>query len=278
MMIFLVLGYPAMLAIFLIFRFFYHILSKGFSHKILTRALKDDLTNLYADIKKLVWPKHQTFKIIIVMMVFLCIRQLLPPQNTLIGIAEYALSMIMFLLLAVVFLPPEIPSHRRFPMEIFGFIYSVIFMFYSGGSLVFATFDTVTFFREDMWIYGYAITMLSYVICIATLRRFMERKLSKEEIVLLGMIILIALEFITYYGIGFFGGLQWYNPEAFETNIFGDMTAIINQGIFMASQSQIMERSTAEIWGNIILNGTDVLTLTAVLGYMLQKIMDNKDK
>ena len=58
-----------------------------------------------------------------------------------------------------------------------------------------------------------------------------------------------------------------------DTTIFGDITTIINQGIFIASQSQILERSTKEIWGYVILNGTDVLTVTAVLGYLLQKFM-----
>ena len=86
---------------------------------------------------------------------------------------------------------------------------------------------------------------------------------------------LTTLEFITYYGIGFFGGLQWYKPAVFdEEAIFGDIMSIINQGIFIASQSQILERSAMEIWGYIILNGTDVLTITVVLGYLLQKFMD----
>ena len=57
-------------------------------------------------------------------------------------------------------------------------------------------------------------------------------------------------------------------------NIFGDITTIINQGIFIASQSQILERTDSEIWGYIILNGTDVLTITVVLGYLVQKFME----
>ena len=32
-----------------------------------------------------------------------------------------------------------------------------------------------------------------------------------------------------------------------------------------------------EIWGFIILNGTDVLTITAVLGYLMQKFIESKD-
>ena len=87
-----------------------------------------------------------------------------------------------------------------------------------------------------------------------------------------------TLEFITYYGVGFFGGIKWFNPKAFEgiLNIFGDITSIINQGIFLASQSEILERSAIEIWGYIILNGTDVLTITVVLGYVVQKFMESK--
>lgn len=58
------------------------------------------------------------------------------------------------------------------------------------------------------------------------------------------------------------------------SDIFGDITGIINQGIFIASQSQILERTPTEIWRYVILNGTDVLTITAVLGYLVQKFME----
>ena len=109
--------------------------------------------------------------------------------------------------------------------------------------------------------------------------RILERELSKQEIILLGMIMLTTLEFITYYGIGFFGGIKWYNYNPLEyefsiLNIFGDITTIINQGIFIASQSEILERTASEIWGYVILNGTDVLTITVVLGYLVQKFME----
>lgn len=59
--------------------------------------------------------------------------------------------------------------------------------------------------------------------------------------------------------------------------MFGDITTTINQGIFIALQSQILGRSPMEIWGYIILNGTDVLTITAVLGYLVQKFIENKN-
>ena len=147
-------------------------------------------------------------------------------------------------------------------------------MFYSAGAFVVATFYASNFLEEDMWIYGYSVTIIAYVICTATLRRFIERDLTKEGITLLGMIMITTLEFMTYYGIGFFSGIKDYNPHAYESNIFGDITNVINQGIFIASQSQILERSAMEIWGYIILNGTDVLTITVVLGYLVQKFMD----
>lgn len=93
---------------------------------------------------------------------------------------------------------------------------------------MFDAFYSVEFLRENMWIYGYGIIIISYVICIATLRGFMERRLAHEEIVLLGMIMLVALEFITYYGIGYFGRIEYHDQSAFDNNIFGDITTIIN--------------------------------------------------
>ena len=85
---------------------------------------------------------------------------------------------------------------------------------------------------------------------------------------------LVTLEFITYYGIGFFGRIECYNSSAYDNNMFGDITTTINQGIFLTSQNQILDKSTKEIWGYIILNGTDVLTITVVLGYVVQKFME----
>ncbi len=67
--------------------------------------------------------------------------------------------------------------------------------------------------------------------------------------------------------------MKWYDPRAYDENLFGNITQVINQGIYVASQSQILERTPMEVWGNIILNGTDVLTITAVLGYLMQKFM-----
>ena len=278
-MVLLMLGYFFMGLIFLVLRFFYHILPKKSSKENLARAVRDDLISLYAYAKQIVVSNPKKFKFIFALMVALTVLPMTPLQIEIEYVTEDFLSLIMFFVLVIIFAPQENLSAKEFPVEIFGFIYSIIFMYYSAGVLVFDIFYSSETLKQEMWVYGYGVTILSYVICIATLRRFMERKLSPEEIILLGMIMLTTLEFITYYGIGFFGGVKWYHydPLTYEfsiLNIFGDITTIINQGIFIASQSQILERSADEIWGYIILNGTDVLTITVVLGYLVQKFMD----
>ena len=275
-MIRFLLGYFLMGLAFIILRFFYHILPKKNSHKNLIQELKTDFINLYSYVEQIILSNPARIKILVVIVIILIVLPLIPFQNIITDIFEDALYMIMYLILVMIFAPQENISQKNFPVEIFGFIYSIIFTFYSAGVLVFDIFYMNDFFKEDMWIYGYIITVISYVLCIATLRRFIERDLSKEEIIFLGMIMLTTLEFITYYGVGFFSGIKFYNPEVFENSIFGDITNIINQGIFIASQSQILERSAMEIWGYIILNGTDVLTITVVLGYLVQKFIENK--
>ncbi|MBQ7198470.1 MAG: hypothetical protein IJS29_04325 [Selenomonadaceae bacterium] len=282
MMIRLMLGYFVMGLIFIILRFFYHILPKKSSHNNLIYAVKDDFVNLYAYLKQIILSHPKKIKTIVVIMLVLSVLLILQPQVEdiyffgLLDVFEYAFSTIMFFLLIIIFMPQADSSSKSFPIEIFGFIYSIIYMFYSASAFVVATFYANNFFEEDMWIYGYSVTVIAYVICIANLRRFIERDLTKEEITLLGMIMITTLEFMTYYGVGFFSGIKNYNPHAYEANMFGDITTTINQGIFIASQSQILGRSPMEIWGYIILNGTDVLTITAVLGYLVQKFIENK--
>ena len=278
-MIVLMLGYFVMGLIFTVVRFFQHVLYRKNSQPGLVRAVRNDFLILYAYAKQIIVSNPKKFKTVGAIMLCLIILPLTPLQIEIEYIIEDFLGAIMFFLLVVVFAPQENSSDEEFPVEIFGFIYSIIFMYYSAGNLVLDIFYAMNSLDENMWIYGYGVTIISYVICIATLSRFMERKLSKVEIILLGMIMMTTLEFMTYYGIGFFGGMQWHNydPLTYEmslANIFGDITAIINQGIFIASQSQILERTDSEIWGYIILNGTDVLTITAVLGYLVQKFMD----
>ena len=254
-MFILILGYFIMGLMFPVLRFFYHLLPKRNSQNNFVRAIKDDFVILYDYAKQIVVSNPKKFKFIAVIVVCLVILPMTPLQIEIEYVVEDFLSAIMFFVLVIIFAPQEHPSNTGFPVEIFGFIYSIIFMYYSAGVLVFDVFYAINSLKDDMWMYGYGITVISYVICIATLSRFMERELSKQEIILLGMIMLTTLEFITYYGIGFFGGeikAFTYDPLEYEmsiSNIFGDITTTINHGIFIASQSQILERTTSEIWG-----------------------------
>ncbi|WP_028130431.1 hypothetical protein [Selenomonas sp. AE3005] len=270
----MLIGYILLVLMFIIFRFFYHILPKKSSRGNLMKAVKKDLFSLYDYAKKIIFFHPRLVKVIIAFIIILFILPLIPIKYGIICIIDDVMNAIMYFLLVIVFAPQEDLSRKEFPIEIFGFTYSVIFMFYSMGVVVFDIFYMNDFFKEDMWIYGYSITLMSYFVCVATLRRFMERDLSREEIVLLGMIMLTTMEFITYYGVGFFSGINGYNPQDFEANIFGDIAKVINQGIFVASQSQILDRNTMEIVGYIVLNGTDVLTVTAVFGYLVQKFIE----
>lgn len=269
----MLLGYFIMVLIFLILRFFYHILPKKSSNEKLTIAVKKDFINLYDYIKKIILCYPKAIKFIIAIIATLTVLQFMPFKLETWHVIEDILSTIMCVFLTIIFAPQENSTRKGFPVEIFGFIYSIVFLFYCSGAFVFDLFYANDFFKEDMWIYGYCVTIISYIICMAALRGFMKRELSKEEIVLLGMIMMVTLEFITYYGIGFFSGIKWYDPADYETNIFGSVTSVINQGIYVASQSQIPERTPMEVWGNIMLNGTDALSITAVLGYMAQKFM-----
>ena len=143
-------------------------------------------------------------------------------------------------------MPPEKPTSQGFPVEIFGFIYSIIFTFYNSGLMIVDISLIFPDFEKEMWFYGYIVTVISYVFCTVTLRRFMERNLSMEGIIILGMIMLTTLEFVPYYGIGFFGGLKWYKPDFFdEDEIFGDITAIVNQGIFIAKINESVKKKLA---------------------------------
>ena len=272
------IGYFMMGLIFLIIRFFYHILSDKNSGNNLVQAIKKDFFSLCSYVNQIIVSNPKKIKFILIMLVILIILPMTPIKLEIEYIIEDFFCMIMFFTLVVIFAPKENHEKKGFPVEIFGFIYSIIYMYYSSGVLVFDFFYALDSLNK-MYAYGYIITLISYIICIATLSRFMERELAKHEIILLGIIMLTTLEFITYYGIGFFGNLKYLNYDPSEYvfnifNIFGDITTIINQGIFIASQSQILERSTGEIWGYVILNGTDVLTVTVVLGYLVQKFME----
>lgn len=277
-MIIFILGYFVMGMIFLILRFFHHIFYKKFSRDCLIQ----DSFSLYDYAKKIILSNPVKIKIIVGLVAIFII---LPVQVENINIFDDFVSAIIFFLMVIIFAPKEDSENKNFPVEIFGFIYSIVLMYCSAGDFIIEFFSNNDFFHEDMWIYGYAVVLISYLICMATLSRFMERNLSRIEIIFVGMIMMTILEFLTYYGIGFLCGIKFYAPDEFW-NIFEKSSPLewisinINQGIYVASQNQILERNTAEILGNIILNGTDVLTITAVLGYVLQKFMsvDSKEK
>ena len=268
-MIIFMLGYFVMELIFLVWRLVYHVWAKN----KLIPALRNDLAELYAYDRQIIISNPIKFKIIGVIIVIFIISLLMQPEEATFGLLDCVLSTIIYFLMVIIYAPREDPTNKEFPVEIFGFIYSIVLMYGCAGEFVVDFFETDNFFNEDIWIYGYSVVLISYIICIATLSNFMERNLSKLEIIFVGMIMMTVLEFMTYYGVGFCGGMEYYDPKIFENSILEGIMTIINQGIFIASQSQILERSTKEICGYIILNGTDVLTVTAVLGYVLQKFM-----
>ena len=272
----MILGYLVMVLIFLIVRFFHHVLPRSSPQDDLLHAVKKDFVSLYVYTKQLILSHPKIIKVLLAIMAMLLVLPSLPYKVEILYVIYDALAMVMYLLLVIIFAPKGNETQKGLPVEIFGFTYAVILMFYHAGSVVYGVFFINDFFREDMWIYGYIVTIISYVVCIATVRGFMERKLSIEEIVLLGMIMLTTLEFITYYGIGFFSGMDYYDVEESyaDSEFFENITVVINHGIYVASQSEILKRNSMEVWGNIILNGTDVLTITAVLGYVMQKFME----
>ena len=273
-MIVYMLGYPLLVLLYLAARAFSHLLVKRASPKALPHLVIKDGLHLRAYFRQLYLSNPKISRIIAALMAIIFVIGLQPSLSPLVEACDNLLSLVMFFLLVVFFLPKEEPSRQGFPLEIFGFAYSLIFMFYNAGAVVVAVFYLSEIVKDNMWLYGYGVTLISYIVCIATIKGFMDRKLSNEEIVLLGMIMLATLEFITYYGIGFFSSIESYDPRAYDENLFGDITNVVNKGIYVASQSQILERSTMEVWGNIILNGTDVLTITAVLGYIMQKFLE----
>ena len=284
-MILLTLGYLLMGLIFLIVRFFYH-LTKTRSPDNIVQAIRADWISLYDYAKQIVVSNPKKAKIVAAIMVCLIILLMMPFQMEVeYSTEECFLGTIMFTMFLIVFTPKDDPSNTGFPVEIFGFIYSVFFMFYCASNFVIDIFYANEALRDDMWIYGYIVTLISYAICITFLSEFIKRDVSKQEIILLGILMMLALEFIVYYGVGFFGGIKWYTYdiltyETYDTyefsiaEIFGDITSIINQGIVLASQSQLEEIALSDIWGYIILNGTDMLTVTVIVGYLVQKFME----
>ena len=270
------LGYFILCAIFLISRFFYHLFKKN-----PVNSLKNDFINLIIYLKKIFSNNPNKFKIIGGLIFILIIAAILKIKYLII-FDDFIASTIFFIMM-IIFAPQNNSNQNKFPVEIFGFIYSIVLMYCSAGEFIVEICSANNLFNENIWIYGYLIIIISYLICMATVSKFMEHDLSRIEIIFIGMIMMTVLEFLTYYGIGFLCGIKFYKPEdlfnIFEkSNILEWISIIINQGIYVASQSQILERSTDEILGYIILNGTDVLTVTAVLGYVLQKFMGVNSK
>ena len=270
------LGYFILCAIFLISRFFYHLFKKN-----PVNSLKNDFINLINYLKNIFSNNPNKFKIIGSLIFILIIAAILKIKYLII-FDDFIASTIFFIMM-IIFAPQNNSNQNKFPVEIFGFIYSIVLMYCSAGEFIVEICSANNLFNENIWIYGYLIIIISYLICMATVSKFMEHDLSRIEIIFIGMIMMTVLEFLTYYGIGFLCGIKFYKPEdlfnIFEkSNILEWISIIINQGIYVASQSQILERSTDEILGYIILNGTDVLTVTAVLGYVLQKFMGVNSK
>ena len=236
--------------------------------------MRSDLSNLYAYDREIIVSNPIKIKIIFTIILIFIISLLIPLEEEIVSLLDCFLSAIVYFLMIIIYAPKKDPTNKEFPVEIFGFIYSIVLMYGSAGEFVVDFFETNGAFNKNMWIYGYIVILISYIICIAMLSNFMERNLTRLEIIFVGMIMMTVLEFMTYYGVGFCGGMEYYDPQIFENSILEGIMTIINQGIFIASQSQILERSEKEVCGYIILNGTDVLTATAVLGYILQKFME----
>lgn len=138
MMILFTLGYVLMGLIFLIVRLVYHVLTKTRSQDSLVRAIRGDCISLYDYAKQIVVSNPKKAKIVAVIMVCLIILLIMPFQMEM----EYAteecfLSTIMFTMFLMAFTPKDDPSNTGFPVEIFGFIYSVFFMFYSASNHVY---------------------------------------------------------------------------------------------------------------------------------------------
>ena len=176
MLILLTLGYVLMGLIFLIVRLFYHVLTKSRSPDNLVRAIRGDFISLYEYAKQIVVSNPKKAKVVAAIMVCLFILFMMPLQTEIeYVIEEEFLSTIMFIMFLTVFTPKEDSSDTGFPVDIFGFIYSIFFMFYSASNFVVDVFYTNEALRDDMWIYGYIVTLISYGICITFLSQFIKR-------------------------------------------------------------------------------------------------------
>ena len=91
-MVLLMLGYFVMGLIFLILRFFYHILPKKGSRNNLVRSVRDDFAILYTYAKQIVVSNPKKIEFIVMIMVCLIILPLTPLQLEIEFVAEDFLS------------------------------------------------------------------------------------------------------------------------------------------------------------------------------------------
>lgn len=271
-------GYLTTGLVFLVMALISNIAFGKISYKGKSSEVKNDFQSACLYVKQIVLNNLNIIKAMVISLGCALFSHIIPLKQEISFIMVDISSTLFFFLCALLFIPREESAKRGFPLEIFGFIYSLIFMFYNAGSILFDMFCETEFFFSDMWIYGYSITIFTYTVCIAALRRFLERDVSIGATFFIGMMMLITLEFVTYYGIGYFGCLKWYNPSDYIDNMFGNIVGIINQGVFLATQTQKPGEATSEILGYIILNGTDILTGTIVLGYLMQKLINMSDR
>ena len=185
--------------LFLVRRLFCHVWAKN----NLVPAIKNDFAKLYAYDREIILSNPVKIKIIVATIAVFIISLMMPLEIEIMSLLDCILSSIIYFLMLIIYVPQKNPSSEEFPVEIFGFIYSIVFMYCSAGEFVVDFFGTDDYFSEDMWIYGYSVILISYIICIATLSNFMERNLSRPEIIFVGMIMMTVLEFMTYYGVGF---------------------------------------------------------------------------
>ena len=118
----MIMGYLFIVLIFLILRLFYHIVPKKNSNENLIQAVKSDFLDIYAYVKQIILFNPKKVKMILVITVILIIFPLIPFQNEIMDVVEDILGAILCSLFVIIFSPPENPTHKEFPVEIFGFI------------------------------------------------------------------------------------------------------------------------------------------------------------
>lgn len=93
---------------------------------------------------RIVLSHAKIFKAILAIIVVLLALTQKKYTDGIVYVIEDILAMIMYLLLVIVFMPKENEAQKGFPVEIFGFTYAVILMFYGAGALVFDIFTPMT--------------------------------------------------------------------------------------------------------------------------------------